>query len=251
MIKNKGKTDRIYEALKEPELKFEFLRILKKAKRYKIQLLTSILLVISLIISIYNNSYTFAAPEPNYEEVTSDADWNLGALEDISVSSGTIEISGDGGAGWLSGWQKRKPVTITNSGSGQTYYQVRLSVTYDSDMLSDFSDLRFAKSDGSLLDFWLQTKIDENSAIIWVEVDTLAGSADTIVYMYYGKNDATSASNGENTFLLFDDFNDGSIDAGKWTEADPGSKIDEASGQLRFLRGGGTGAWDAGVYAVT
>jgi hypothetical protein len=69
------------------------------------------------------------------------------------------------------------------------------------------NDIRFTKSDGtSLLDFWIESS-DASTATIWIEFDAIPASPSTaIFYIYYGKAGAGSASNGNDTFLLFDDF---------------------------------------------
>jgi len=105
-------------------------------------------------------------------------------------------------------WSHRKPVTLTGGASGaQTDYQIKFDVTYDSDMKSDFSDLRFTKSDGTtLLNAWIEDYTTSTSAVVWVKTDTPANTVDADIYMYYGNSEASSAWNGSNTFLFFDDF---------------------------------------------
>lgn len=171
---------------------------------------------------------------------------------DVTTTAGQVTIGST--AGWAAtynSWGKRQPITVTNSGAAQTNYQVRMSITYNSSMQSDFDDLRFTNSAGTALDYWLETKTDGVSAIVWVEVDSLAVSGTTTtVYMYYGNASAISNSNGVNTFPLFDNFDDNSFDASKWVKVDPRAKMSEASGKLNFLYGSGSGSWDAGIYAV-
>lgn len=207
-------------------------------------------IIIGGYLAVSNFLTVFAAPLLVSEGVTTDGEWSQGVLDDVSVNSGAIQINGNGGAGWLTGWQYRQPVTITNSGAAQTNYQVRLVITYDAQMQSDFDDLRFTNASGTSLDYWLQTKTDSTSAIVWVEVDALAGTGTTVINMYYGNAGVSSGSSGVDTFTLFDDFEDGTINAAKWTEVDPSSKISESGGKLRFIYGSGSGNWNAGVYAV-
>lgn len=130
-------------------------------------------------------------------------------------------------------WLKRKAITLTGGSSGaQTDYQVKLTVTHDSDMKSDFSDLRFTKADGTtLLDVWLETKTDDTSAVIWVETDTPANTVDADIYMYYGNSGASSDWDGNATFMLFDDFDGTAIDTNKWEGANLPSV---AGGKARF-----------------
>ena len=122
---------------------------------------------------------------------------------------------------WLTGSTKSRVVTVTNSNaSALTNFQVLVSVTYDSDMNSDFSDIRFTDSSGTELDHWLESKTDSTSAKFWVEVPSIAESGDTTIYLFYGNASASSASNGDNTFMFFDDFSGSSVDTNKWTVVD-------------------------------
>lgn len=104
-------------------------------------------------------------------------------------------------------------ITIDNSGNSETLsdYQVFLNVTYDSDMQPDFDDLRFTwynETSGQEvnIDYWLDKYVDSEYALVWVEVPSIRGLGQEVLYMYYGDLDAISASNGEETFVFFDDF---------------------------------------------
>jgi len=128
---------------------------------------------------------------------------------------------------WLSGWSYRKS-HVTNSASGAGInYQVRIVVHYgsgtdsgadvylNSHCRTDFGDVRFTKSDGTtLLDYWMESKVDSDNAVFWVEVADDLSTNPATIYIYYGKSDATTTSNGANTFLFFDDFD---ADLSKWT----------------------------------
>jgi hypothetical protein len=138
------------------------------------------------------------------------------------------------GEGWLSGWTKRKKIAVAGSTAGaQTNYQVEVTVAYDSDMQADFDDIRFTKSDGSTaLDFWLESKTNSVTADFWVEVDSIPASPSTVdIHMYYGNTSASSASNGVNTFLFFDDFKTNTI-ATKWQVVSGTWSIDTVNERL-------------------
>ncbi len=104
---------------------------------------------------------------------------------------------------WNSSWNKRKDITIDNTGNASTLtnYQVKVAVTYDSDMQTDFDDIRFTNASGTLLDHWLESKTDGSTATFWVEVDTIPASSTATIYMYYGNASATSTSSLTNTFI--------------------------------------------------
>jgi len=121
---------------------------------------------------------------------------------------------------WLTGWGYRKSHVINYAAGAGTLYQKQITVHYgsgtdgDDDVYlnshsrTDFGDVRFTDDDGTtLLDYWMESKVDSDYAIFWVEVaDDLSTVAATI-YVYYGKADATTTSNGINTFIFFEDFN--------------------------------------------
>ena len=126
---------------------------------------------------------------------------------------------------WYSDWDYRKLVTIAGQAGAGTNYQVKLKVGESSGSTSfDFhvenhaiafpsaintsGDLRFTDNDGStLLSFWVESvtgTTPNRLATIWVKVaDTLESNAN--IYCYYGKSGASEASNGANTFILFND----------------------------------------------
>ena len=120
---------------------------------------------------------------------------------------------------WLSGWQYRKSHTITGSVGAGPNYQIHVTVHRSSGIESgehvyigtncrtDFGDIRFTDNDGiTTLDYWMQ---DSNSttAQFWVEIlDSL--DSDVQFYLYYGNPSAETTSDGSDTFIAFDDFED-------------------------------------------
>lgn len=113
---------------------------------------------------------------------------------------------------WLTGWGYRKMITITEtSGNTLTDYQIKLDVSYDSDMKPDFSDLRFTKDDKvTELNYWIEEYTPFSRATIWVKVPSIPTTGTTI-YVYYGNAGAISNSSGVNTFEFFDDFSANTI----------------------------------------
>jgi hypothetical protein len=129
--------------------------------------------------------------------------------------------------GWLVGWSYRKSHVINPSSGAGTNYQVKITAHYGSGSDSgadvylngkcrtDFGDIRFTLSDGTtLLDYWMESKVDGDYAVFWVEVADDLSTNPVTIYIYYGNPNATTTSNGANTFLFFDDFN---VDLSKWT----------------------------------
>lgn len=125
----------------------------------------------------------------------------------------------DGGEGapdsewYSSSWNYRKRVRFDNTtAESAATTAVKMTVTYDSDMQSDFDDLRFTDDDGtSLLSHWVERYTPSTNAVVWVEVPTLAANDITTVFMYYGSSTAASVSSAGDTFAAVDDFEDGNI----------------------------------------
>ncbi|MCX6355671.1 MAG: DUF2341 domain-containing protein [Candidatus Aureabacteria bacterium] len=99
---------------------------------------------------------------------------------------------------WLSGWGYRKPITLSNSGSALTDYQVLLTMNTEelipAKMRSDGGDIRFTDSDEiTLINCWIKSGINTASTKIWVKVPSVpAGSK--MIYVYYGNSGAGSVS---------------------------------------------------------
>ena len=179
-------------------------------------------------------------------------------------------------AQWLCPWENRIPFTITEtSGNNLSNHQVRLDIAFLNGMKADFSDLQFTNSDGTtILDYWIELSTVSTSAIVWVEIPILNANSNTTIYLYYNNPATTSASNGPNTFVFFDDFDtfQGWSDAGtgqvvsdnttipgtsllaKTTDCDPnggfkslGSTLDEfrlICREIRLNEGGTSCSWN-------
>lgn len=129
----------------------------------------------------------------------------------------TIQELGDT---WLTGWTYRKSLLIDPSADGElTNYPKKVTVNYGSGASSginvylggncktDFGDIRFTKEDGvTEIDYYLVQKIDSNKAVFYVEIPVINASSGALIYVYYGKNDATTTSSGTNTFTSFENF---------------------------------------------
>lgn len=126
-------------------------------------------------------------------------------------SSGNRSGSG-GGSGSVGTWTQQRAVTVTNaSGSYESGYQALVSLT------SGNFDFAAAKSDGSdiritdtnqltVLPYWIESYDPTGqTAKIWVKTDMPSSGAKTL-YIYSANPLASSKSDGQNTFLFWDDF---------------------------------------------
>ncbi len=142
---------------------------------------------------------------------------------------------------WLSGWSYRKSHMIESSLMAGTDYQVKIVVNKGIGMdsgedvylnnhaLNWPNEIRFTDDDGvTELDHWLESSY-ENNATFWIEIRDDLSAADAIIYMYYGKDGEQTASHGENTFVFFDDFENG---LSKWLRKGPHGTSSIENGEL-------------------
>ena len=150
----------------------------------------------------------------------------------ISLIMGTSEpVLASPDPDWLEGWSYRKQQTITGTTAGtQENYQMKMIVHKGSgtdnitdvfcggNCRDDFGDIRWTEDDGSTpMDYWIEELVSGEYAIFWVELPSIPAGAGTVdCYIYYDKSDATTTSNGEATFVFFDDAESGSP-SDKWT----------------------------------
>lgn len=144
--------------------------------------------------------------------------------------------------GWLTGWGYRKSHVINYAAGAGTLYQKQVTVHYgsgtdgDDDVYlnshcrTDFGDVRFTDDDGTtLLDYWMESKVDSDYAVFWVEVADDLSTVNQTIYVYYGKADATTTSNLTNTFVRI-------IDATTPTKL--ALPMDEGTGTTTFDKSG-------------
>ncbi|TET08198.1 MAG: DUF2341 domain-containing protein, partial [Candidatus Thorarchaeota archaeon] len=153
------------------------------------------------------------------------------------VSSPVEEYAPSYGGSWLDPWEFRQRHTIQSSLGSDPIpdYQIHITVHFGSGSSGasehvylngycepDFSDIRFTDDDGiTLLDHWRESSVSGDYATYWVEVKDDLGGGDQEVYIYYGNDQAATASDGDATFPFFDDFS--FLDVGKWAVTEYGA----------------------------
>jgi len=154
----------------------------------------------------------------------------------------------------------RQPINISNTAGDLTNYQVRIdlnstNVGSNFDWSNNGSDIRFTNSTDDLLNFWIESwDSTGQEATIWVNVTSLPNNTNTTVYMYYGNSEASSVSNGDATFILFDDFEDDAEDQqpSGWTTAGSSSTWQVKTRHTRrekwIISGGKQGITTDGTY---
>ncbi len=136
-------------------------------------------------------------------------------------------------------WARRAPLTITGF---MPNYESDVTVNYDSDMKSDFSDVRFYDETGGIeLPFFISSKTDGVSATI--KFRTLSNNN---IYMYYGNPLASSSSNIGRLYEFYEAFPGTVIDSSKWVEIDPNNSIAQNNG---LLLNDVSDAWDKALIS--
>lgn len=158
-----------------------------------------------------------------------------------------VSATGLAHAQCMSGWTYYMPVTISNANpSTLTNYQVRLTVNTATPvgaghMLASGNDIRFTDGSCNNIHYWIESGMNTATTYIWVKVPSLAASSNTTINMYYGNVAAPAASNGDSTFLFFDDFNDNSFNTSKWTVRGTPGGLTESGGIVNFY---GSSNWE-------
>ena len=140
----------------------------------------------------------------------------------------------------LPGFSYTQPITITNPNAAVTDAQVKITVNTATlvaagKMQSSGNDIRFTDSLCNTLPYWIESGMNTATTVIWVKVKSLPNFGNVRVFMQYGNITATSQSNGDSTFLLFDDFSGSTLNTTKWTyPAQSGGVVSVASGNVNL-----------------
>ena len=104
----------------------------------------------------------------------------------------------------------RKPIYITALENTTSFFTEQFTIKYESDMDSSFSDLRFVDIDGRMLDYYIDS-YDSEEATVTVKFQGAIEGNNTAGFMYYGDGNTTSLSNRSHIYLLWNDFEDGTV----------------------------------------
>ncbi|CAB3289483.1 conserved protein of unknown function [Methanocaldococcus lauensis] len=137
----------------------------------------------------------------------------------ISASARVITDNRNIFSSW-SDWRYAAPILVINRlNIPLNDYDIKVifdSRSYINDglMKPDCGDIRFIDSNGNELNYWIEPNtINTQRTVVWVKVN-LAPNEHKLIYMLYGNPNAKSKSNGENTFVFFDNFSEENLN--KW-----------------------------------
>ncbi len=158
--------------------------------------------------------------------------WGCSVFTNVSILG--VEIKG--ATWWNSSWTYKQEINLSNTAGVLTDYQAKITLNTTNFNYSHANatgkDIRFTNSSDNSLDYWIESWNSTGDSIIWVEVNSLANATNTTIYMYYGNNVVDSESNGNNTFII---FNDGFLSG--WNQGPEGSTI--VNGKIRIATGTG------------
>lgn len=118
---------------------------------------------------------------------------------------------------WNSTWTSKEPIVLTlpatgTSGVTKTNWQAWLNISYDVEMNSDFSDLRFLNgAEDTSLPYYIKEKVDGQFAYVTVLVPSFNATNQTTIWMYFDNALATDAGNKTATYIYAEDFEDNNL----------------------------------------
>jgi hypothetical protein len=113
----------------------------------------------------------------------------------------------------MSNWGYKKNMYVMNT-NAVAYQGIQVAIVINTaDLISagklnpDGSDLRFMDdSETYEFPYWIESGMNTATTKVWVKVSNMPASTRTRIVMYYGNVTATPKSNGDSTFIFFDDF---------------------------------------------
>ena len=138
-----------------------------------------------------------------------------------------------------SAWRFKRQIILINNGEkvANAVVKIQLSST-NFDYLhtkSNGADIRFSLKKtliGAGMAYWIETWNEDGNTTIWLKIPLLNNHEKITLYMFYGNAAAEAASNGDNTFLFFDDFESGNY-ARKWINVSIG-QVEERDHLLKL-----------------
>ena len=127
------------------------------------------------------------------------ADRLMVCIKDETDNYNWVDVTAKvGGYDWLEDFAYYRAITITNIGSALTDYQVLItldtaSLCSSGKLKNDCSDLRFANTDKTRLNYFVDSGCNSANTKIWVTVPSIPAGSKTI-YVYYGNVLATDES---------------------------------------------------------
>lgn len=172
-----------------------------------------------------------------------DYEWKIEAKKDPSQTVDFIPIKAEKElsewAWWNGAWLFKKSINISERAGlyNLTNYTLVFTVTYNTGMKSDFSDIRFTTSDeGTELPYWRKSFTALTSAVFYVRTseNIAINTNSSQIFMYFGNSGASTTSNVATAFLFYDGFSTDTISNYYFS----GGSQSVSGGNLAFTGGG-------------
>jgi len=123
----------------------------------------------------------------------------------IDTQSGTVSMRETYPVWTNPSFTRMRPLEVSNTGgTPQHNYVLNITVYYDTDMQSDFDDLRFVDAQGVNLSYWISSRINGVSATVLVLVPTIPAHQNITLYLFYGNPSAQDQGNFNSVFTWAD-----------------------------------------------
>ena len=144
------------------------------------------------VVAGFNQNYYEWIDEFENEQLI---DSSGGKSYNYKVENGIVKIKHTCSVWTDPDWSRMKPITVTNNG-GETFYDfaVNFIIDYDTDMQSDYDDIRFKHQNTptNFLDYWIED-YDSSEVSVWVRVPELTQGTNNM-YLFYGNPSANDES---------------------------------------------------------
>lgn len=146
-------------------------------------------------------------------------------------------------------------ITIDNSNNSNnlTDYQILINVSGDATFFNTFNNshayMEAYDDDGKTpLNFYVEEWDTVNkNAKIWVKIPLIPANSIKYIYLKYNPRRTTSLSNGDNTFLFFDNFSGATINTTKWYVRYP-NECSIVNGWLKLISASGRTYGDPYIF---
>ena len=114
----------------------------------------------------------------------------------------------------LAGWKYYREIQIDNTQNNLDFVDYQIKIVFNTNNFDfykakkDGSDVRFTSDDKiTQLPFWIEKwDYGNETAIVWVKLPLIKANTQKNIYVWYGNESVNNASNGDNVFEFFDDF---------------------------------------------
>ena len=100
--------------------------------------------------------------------------------------------------------------TVNPGGNTLTDYELLFELPAQDGMSNDYSDILFVDSFNNVLSSYI-SEYDENSAKVWVKLDTLFSGSSNSILCFYGESSFSNPNDPFKVFTLYENFDNGSF----------------------------------------